>query len=52
MLKAVWCFPTLDCGDDFLTDPANLRSEADAMNLLAAAIPSVIASRHVSDILC
>jgi hypothetical protein len=29
--KAVWRFPTLDCGGDFLTDPANLRSEADAI---------------------
>lgn len=24
-IKAVWRFPTLDCGGDFLTDPANLR---------------------------
>jgi hypothetical protein len=29
--KAVWRFPTLDCGGDFLTDPANLRPEADAI---------------------
>jgi hypothetical protein len=28
---AVWCFPTLDCGGDFLTDPASLRPEADAV---------------------
>lgn len=29
--KVVWRFPTLDCGSDFLTDPANLRPEADAI---------------------
>ena len=29
--KAVWRFPTLDCGGDFLTDPAPLRPEADAI---------------------
>ena len=29
--KAVWRFPTLDCGGDFLTDPAHLRPEADAI---------------------
>lgn len=29
--KAVWRFPTLDCGGDFLVDPAHLRSEADAI---------------------
>ena len=29
--KAVWRFPTLDCGGDFLTDPAKLRLEADAI---------------------
>lgn len=29
--KAVWQFPTLDCGGDFLTDPASLRPEADAI---------------------
>ena len=28
--KALWCFPTLDCGGDFLTDPASLRPEAAA----------------------
>jgi hypothetical protein len=28
-LKAVWRFPTLDCGGDFLSDPACLRPEAD-----------------------
>jgi hypothetical protein len=28
--KAVWRFPILDCGGDFLTDPANLRPEADS----------------------
>lgn len=26
--KAVWRFPTLDCGGDFLADPASLRPEA------------------------
>lgn len=26
--KDVWRFPTLDCGGDFLTDPAKLRPEA------------------------
>lgn len=29
--KAVWRFPTLDCGGDFLTDPARLRPEGDAI---------------------
>ena len=29
--KAVWRFPTLDCGGDFLADPATLRPEADAI---------------------
>jgi len=29
--KAVWRFPTLDCGGNFLTDPASLRPEADAI---------------------
>jgi hypothetical protein len=29
--KAVWRFPTLDCGGDFLTDPASLRPEADTI---------------------
>jgi hypothetical protein len=28
--KAVWRFPTLDCGGDFLTDPASLRTDFDA----------------------
>jgi hypothetical protein len=27
--KDVWRFPTLDCGGDFLFDPANLQPEAD-----------------------
>lgn len=27
-----WQFPTLDCGGDFLTDPATLRPEADAIH--------------------
>jgi hypothetical protein len=26
-----WRFPTLDCGGDFLVDPASLQTEADAM---------------------
>ena len=29
--KAVWRFPTLDCGGDFLTDPAAQRPEAAAI---------------------
>ena len=29
--KAAWSFPTLDCGGDFLTDPASLRPETDAI---------------------
>ena len=29
--KAVWRFPTLDCGGDFLTDPVHLRPEVDAI---------------------
>jgi hypothetical protein len=29
--KAVWRFPTLDCGGDFLSDPASLRPEAEAI---------------------
>jgi hypothetical protein len=29
--RNVWCFPTLDCGGDFLADPATLRPEADAI---------------------
>lgn len=29
--KTVWRFPTLDCGGDYLTDPAHLRPEADAI---------------------
>jgi len=28
--KNVWRFPTLDCGGDFLADPASLHPEADA----------------------
>lgn len=35
--KAVWHFPTLDCGGDFLTDPAQLRPEADAIHVRNAA---------------
>ena len=29
--RSAWCFPTLDCGGDFLVDPATLRPEADAI---------------------
>lgn len=29
--KNAWRFPTLDCGGDFLTDPARVRPEADAI---------------------
>ena len=29
--KKVWRFPTLDCGGEFLTDPARLRPEVDAI---------------------
>jgi hypothetical protein len=29
--RVVWRFPTIDCGGDFLTDPASLRPEADAV---------------------
>ena len=29
--RAPWKFPTLECGGDFLTDPAARRPEADAM---------------------
>ncbi len=29
--RAVWRFPTLDCGGDFLKDPAQLRPEVDAI---------------------
>jgi hypothetical protein len=28
---AVWRFPILDCGGDFLTDPASLLPEADTI---------------------
>lgn len=29
--KKAWRFPTLDCGGDFLADPASLRPEVDAI---------------------
>jgi len=29
--KPAWSFPTLDCGGDFLTDPATLRPEVEAI---------------------
>ena len=28
---SAWRFPTIDCGGDFLSDPAALRPEADAI---------------------
>lgn len=31
--RTAWTFPTLDCGGDFLTDPAALQPEADAIFL-------------------
>ncbi len=29
--RAAWQFPTLDCKGDFLTDPAKVRPETDAI---------------------
>ena len=29
--RSAWSFPTLECGGDFLIDPANLHPEADAI---------------------
>jgi len=29
---AAWKFPTLDCGGDFMTDPAKVQSEVDAIS--------------------
>jgi hypothetical protein len=29
---STWSFPTLDFGGDFLTDPANLRPEVEAIH--------------------
>ncbi|MEY5012173.1 MAG: hypothetical protein RLZZ253_3312 [Verrucomicrobiota bacterium] len=29
--KKVWRFPTLDCGGNFLTDPAHLRPEVESI---------------------
>ncbi len=31
LVSGTWRFPTLDCGGDFLADPATLRPEADAI---------------------
>lgn len=31
VIRKAWRFPTLDCGGDFLSDPATLRPEADAI---------------------
>jgi len=28
---AAWKFPTIDCGGDFLADPASVQPEADAI---------------------
>jgi len=30
--RSLWNFPILDCGGDFLIDPASLRPEADAVH--------------------
>lgn len=30
-IRTVWSFPTLDCGGDFLTDPADGEPEAEAI---------------------
>ena len=30
--RMTWKFPTLECGGDFLSDPAALRPEADAIS--------------------
>ncbi len=35
--REVWRFPTLDCGGDFLTDPAKLHPEAEAISARNAA---------------
>lgn len=29
--RAAWTFPVIDCGGDFLVDPADIRPEADAI---------------------
>lgn len=29
--RSAWSFPTLDCGGDFLMDPAKVRPEAEAI---------------------
>lgn len=29
---AAWKFPTLDCGGDFMTDPAKVQPEAEAIS--------------------
>ncbi|RYD21056.1 MAG: hypothetical protein EOP88_12755 [Verrucomicrobiaceae bacterium] len=29
---SAWSFPTLDCGGDFLTDPAKIHPEAEAIH--------------------
>ena len=36
--EVFWRFPTLDCGGDFLSDPASLRPEADSISEPAMAI--------------
>jgi predicted transcriptional regulator len=30
--RAAWRFPTIDCGGDYLVDPARLNPEADAIS--------------------
>ncbi len=32
MARKAWTFPTLDCGGDFLCDPAKLHPESDAIH--------------------
>ncbi len=34
--RTAWRFPTLDCGGDFLRDPATLHPEADAIHQRSA----------------
>lgn len=35
--RAAWSFPTLECGGDYLIDPASVNAEADA--ILERSIP-------------
>lgn len=34
--RAEWKFPTLDCGGDFIVDPASVHHEADAISWRSA----------------